>query len=104
MALYKVSHHVARKQASAQYAIQHGALSAGSDLYRARMTPEAYALAHRTGDLAVAPLGPPSHGLRFAVWWSRRTCVRRARPIPSPWRPPAARYEPTTRPPLDQLV
>ena len=41
MALYKVSHTVARKEASAQYMVKHGALSAGSDLYRARMTTEA---------------------------------------------------------------
>ena len=41
MALYKVSHAVARRQASAQYEVKTGALSAGSDLYRARMTAEA---------------------------------------------------------------
>ena len=41
MKLYKKSHQVARKEASAQYAVMHGALSAGSDLYRARMTAEA---------------------------------------------------------------
>ena len=41
MALYKVSHAVARKEASAQYTVKHGALSAGSDLYRAKMSTEA---------------------------------------------------------------
>ena len=41
MALYKVSHTVARKEASAQFVVKHGALSAGSDLYRARMSTEA---------------------------------------------------------------
>ena len=41
MSLYKVSHAVARKEASAQYVVKHGALSAGSDLYRARMNTEA---------------------------------------------------------------
>lgn len=41
MALYKVSHAVARKESSAQYTVKHGALSAGSDLYRARMSTEA---------------------------------------------------------------
>jgi len=41
MRLYRVSHHVARKEASAQYVVKHGALSAGSDLYRARMSTDA---------------------------------------------------------------
>ena len=41
MALYKVSHAVARREANAQYEVKRGALSAGSDLYRARMSAEA---------------------------------------------------------------
>ena len=41
MALYRKSHAVARKEANAQYDVRRGALSAGSDLYRARMTSEA---------------------------------------------------------------
>jgi hypothetical protein len=41
MSLYKVSHHVARKEANGKFSVKHGALSAGSDLYRARMSAEA---------------------------------------------------------------
>jgi thiol-disulfide isomerase/thioredoxin len=41
MSLYKTSHAVARREANAQYEVKRGALSAGSDLYRARMSAEA---------------------------------------------------------------
>ena len=41
MALYKTSHDVARSGAKAQFDIKRGALSAGSDLYSAKMLPEA---------------------------------------------------------------
>ena len=41
MDMYKVSHSVARKANEARFVVKHGALSAGSDLYRARMDTEA---------------------------------------------------------------
>ena len=57
MALYKKSHVVARAEASAQYNIKHGALSAGSDLYRARMTAEK-AQTYCGSNLGCAPRTP----------------------------------------------
>ena len=38
---YKLSHRVAHKEGEARFMIKHGALAAGSDLYRARMDAEA---------------------------------------------------------------
>jgi len=37
---YKQSHHIVRKVSAARFEIKHGALSAGSDLYRAKMSAE----------------------------------------------------------------
>jgi len=41
MDLFTMSHAVAHKAGAAKFSVKHGALSAGSDLYRARMTREA---------------------------------------------------------------
>jgi len=41
MDLYKVAHRVAHKEGEARFVIKHGALAAGSDLYRARLDAEA---------------------------------------------------------------